>query len=576
MVKVGLIGKGKWGKIIDKTINDLSLSDDFFNINFVEPEQADWVIISTPNDLHYEQVMTWLAAGKNVFCEKPLTLSYESAIQLFEFADAMNCKLCVDDVFSWRDDYPIYDDMNYFVWTKPKQKDINFIDRLAYHHFMMWVGDTDFDIKSIEGDCDDFKVELEDGRTSMFKYGFSSEPLHFVNETDLVNYGGEPLKTMFEFLFSNAGDYELNRKMSLNAIRLSEKVKEVVCPKALVVGAGVFGLSSALALTNYGFQVDVKEKSDNILNGASSINQYRLHKGYHYPRSKETAQECLDGLKTFKRKYQDCVVNGDISHMYSIASEDSLVNADEYKKFLEDMNLPYEEREPMPNCDLTIVAEEELFDPNKLRQNLEKKVWGSNVKVYANTEVTDLEQCKKDYDVVVIATYSDINQLLDNKKWYQYELCEKPVVKLPKIFENTSIVVMDGPFMCLDPYGDEYHVLGNVKHAIHSWNEGTEAFWDNKYTKYINKGLIKNPDPELTKIDKFIESGVKYFGDEFADLEHIGSMYTFRTVLSNRDHDDARPTLVNHEGDNVWSLFSGKIDTCVDAANELIRRISND
>mgnify|MGYP003122142149 FL=1 len=576
MVKVGLIGKGKWGKIIDKTINDLSLSDDFFNINFVEPEQADWVIISTPNDLHYEQVMTWLAAGKNVFCEKPLTLSYESAIQLFEFADVMNCKLYVDDVFSWRDDYPIYDDMNYFVWTKPKQKDINFIDRLAYHHFMMWVGDTDFDIKSIEGDCDDFKVELEDGRTSMFKYGFSSEPLHFVNETDLVNYGGEPLKTMFEFLFSNAGDYELNRKMSLNAIRLSEKVKEVVCPKALVVGAGVFGLSSALALTNYGFQVDVKEKSDNILNGASSINQYRLHKGYHYPRSKETAQECLDGLKTFKRKYQDCVVNGDISHMYSIASEDSLVNADEYKKFLEDMNLPYEEREPMPNCDLTIVAEEELFDPNKLRQNLEKKVWGSNVKVYANTEVTDLEQCKKDYDVVVIATYSDINQLLDNKKWYQYELCEKPVVKLPKIFENTSIVVMDGPFMCLDPYGDEYHVLGNVKHAIHSWNEGTEAFWDNKYTKYINKGLIKNPDPELTKIDKFIESGVKYFGDEFADLEHIGSMYTFRTVLSNRDHDDARPTLVNHEGDNVWSLFSGKIDTCVDAANELIRRIRND
>ena len=60
------------------------------------------------------------------------------------------------------------------------------------------------------------------------------------------------------------------------------------------------------------------------------------------------------------------------------------------------------------------------------------------------------------------------------------------------------------------------------------------------------------------------------------NLKHIGSMYTIRAVLSDRDHDDARPTLVNHEGDNVWSLFSGKIDTCVDAANELIRRINND
>ena len=124
--------------------------------------------------------------------------------------------------------------------------------------------------------------------------------------------------------------------------------------------------------------------------------------------------------------------------------------------------------------------------------------------------------------------------------------------------------------MCLDPYQDEYHVLGNVKEAIHVWNEGTEPFWPHEYTKYLNKGLVKNPKPELTKIDKFIESGVKYFGDEFADLEHIGSMYTFRTVLKDRDYDDARPTLVKKESDNLYSLFSGKITTCVDATNELI------
>ena len=43
MVKVGLIGKGKWGKVIEKTINDLSLSKDYFNINFVEPEQSDYI-----------------------------------------------------------------------------------------------------------------------------------------------------------------------------------------------------------------------------------------------------------------------------------------------------------------------------------------------------------------------------------------------------------------------------------------------------------------------------------------------------------------------------------------------------
>jgi len=566
MVKVHIIGNGRWGNILKNNIERL--------VKFVEPDEADWIIISTPNDLHYEQTKYWLTQGKNVFCEKPLTISYDSAVELYEIADTFNTKLYVDDVFTWREDYVIYDDMNYFVWTKPGQKDYNYLDRLAYHHFYMWVEDTNFEIKSIEGQLDDFRIELEDGRIGEFKYGYSKEKLHYVNEIDMNAYSVSPLETMFEFLFNDKVNYNYNRKVSLNAIRLSQKVRDTISPKALVVGGGVFGLTSAIELSNNGYLVDVKEKSNTIMGGASSINQYRLHKGYHYPRSKETAQECLDGLYSFKRKYQDCVVNGDITHMYSIASEDSLINGDEYKEFLDDMKLSYEEREPMPNCDLTIVADEELFCPKKLTESLEKKIQSSYINVELNTEVIDLEYWKKEYDVVVIATYSDINQLLDDKKWYQFELCEKPVVKLPKIFENTSIVIMDGPFMCLDPYGDEYHVLGNVKHAIHMWNNGTEPFWDSEYTKYINKGLIKNPEPKLTKIDKFIESGVKYFGDEFADLEHIGSMYTFRAVLANRDHDDARPTLVNHEGDNVYTLFSGKIDTCVNAGRELMRTIN--
>ena len=559
--KVHIIGNGRWGNILKKNIENL--------VEFVKPNDADWIIISTPNDLHYEQTKYWLTQGKNVFCEKPLTLSYESAVELFEIADTFQTKLFVDDVFCWRDDYVIYDDVNHFVWTKPKQKDYNYLDRLAYHHFYMWVQDSNFEVESIEGHLDDFKIRLEDGRVAEFKYGYSSEPLHFVNETDLVNFGGSPLEIMFEFLFDNKVDYNFNRKVSLNAIRLSQKVRETISPKALVVGGGVFGLTSAIELSNNGYLVDVKEKSDSIMSGASSINQYRLHKGYHYPRSKETAQECLDGLYSFKRKYEDCVVNGGITHMYSIASDDSMVSGEEYKKFLDDMNLSYYEREPMPNCDLTIVADEELFCPKKLSDSLQKKVWSSHINIETNTEVKSLDELKEKYDIVVVATYSNINQLLDKKREYQFEVCEKPVVRLPKIFEDISIVIMDGPFMCLDPYENENHVLGNVVHAIHETNIGEKPKVSDELKSYLNKGVIKNP--KITNINKFIDSGVKYFGDKFGDLEHIGSMYTIRAVLKDRDHDDARPTLVNHEGDNIYTLFSGKIDTCVNAGRELIR-----
>ena len=565
MTKVSLIGHGKWGAVIDNAINGLKY------INWVDSKDADWIILSTPNDLHYEQVSYWLAQKKNVFCEKPLTLTYESSKELYDFADTMGVKLYVDDVFTWRDDYDIYDDVNHFVWTKPNQKDKNYIDRLAYHHFMMWVGDTDFEIEDITGEPNDFKVELQDGRTAEFFYGDSSQVVHFVNNEDLTNNQNNPLRTMFEFLFSNSGDYELNRKLTLNATKISEQVKKTLSPKALVVGGGIFGTTAAVALANDGHQVELHEELEDVMMAASDVNQYRLHKGYHYPRSKETAQECLEGLKTFKRKYERSVVNGDIEHYYAIASEDSKVSEFEYLAFLDDMELPYERVKPLPNTDVTIKVKEELFDNYKLYEAVRDKLWSSGVEVLKNKTTT--KDDFKGFDVVVIATYSKLNDLLDKKKRYQYELCEKPVVRLPRKYQGKSIVIMDGPFMCLDPYGDRNHVLGNVKHAIHTWNEGTEAFWPHRYTKYLNKGVIENP--KHTKIDKFIETGKKFFKD-FDKLKHIGSMYTIRTVLTNRDHDDARPTLVNHEGGNVYSLFSGKIDTCVDAANELIRRINND
>ena len=558
--KVHIIGKGGWGNTINDNIKSI--------VDFVEPKEADWIIISTPNDLHYEQVSYWLAQKKNVFCEKPLSLTYESAKELFDFADTMGVKLYVDDVFSWRDDYDIYEDVNHFVWTKPNQKDKNYIDRLAYHHFYMWVRDTDFEIKNIEGEPNEFKIELEDGRVGEFFYGYSSQLIHFVNNEDMAYNSSNTLRTMFECLFEEI-DYEFNKKITLNATKLSEQVKKTLWPKALVVGGGIFGTTSAVALANNGYDVELHEELEDVMMSASDINQYRLHKGYHYPRSKETAQECLKGLYTFKRKYERSVVNGDIEHYYAIASDDSKVSEFEYLAFLDDMELPYERVKPLPNTDVTIKVEEELFDNYKLYEAVRDKLWSSGVEVLKNKTTT--KDDFKGFDVVVIATYAKLNELLDEKKWYQYELCEKPVVRLPKKYQGKSIVIMDGPFMCLDPYGDRNHVLGNVKHAIHCWNEGTEAFWPHRYTKYLNKGVIENP--KHTKIDKFIETGKKFFKD-FDKLKHIGSMYTIRTVLANRDHDDARPTLVNHEGGNVYSLFSGKIDTCVDAANELIRKIN--
>ena len=184
-----------------------------------------------------------------------------------------------------------------------------------------------------------------------------------------------------------------------------------------------------------------------------------------------------------------------------------------------------------------------------------------------------IDSIYNDEEYVINTTYANLNQLTpeDKQKDYQFELCEKPVIKLPEQYKNKSVVIMDGPFMCIDPLGDTgLHVMGNVVHAIHSTNVGKFPKYDSKYNELLNRGIVKNPS--ITNIDKFIESAKKFFVD-IDKSEHVGSMYTFRTVLPNKDKDDARPTLVEKTDDKTFTIFSGKIGTCVDAAEQILEVI---
>ena len=560
MAKVSIIGKGKWGtKIFDSIKND---------VDIVKPENSDWVVISTPNDLHFEQVEYWLEQKKNVFCEKPLSLNYKSAEYLYNTAFDNDVKLYVDDVFIWRNEF--YNVSN-FRWGKTDTT--NYIDRLAYHHFYLWVRNKKILVDEIIKTNDySFTIKLNGGEIGNFDYTPSEKTFHSIDDVEVSNTNDNPLKKMLIAVFEDYTAKSFNKDVTMNATYLSEEVRKVMYPKALVVGGGIFGSTAAVSLANNGYDVEIHEKQSDIMMCASNINQYRLHKGYHYPRSSDTALECNNGLKTFKRKYEQSVLNGSIEHYYCIASEDSLISSEEYLEFLDEHRLNYKIVDSIKNTDLTVKVEEELFDSQVLRHSVKKKLFANNINIKINHE-SDKKSFNL-YDVIVFATYSNINQYLNKKINYQFEVCEKPVVKLSDRYKNKSIVVMDGPFMCLDPYGTtDYHVLGNVVHAIHETNIGTAPIIKNKkLSNYINKGIIYQPD--ITNIDKFIETGERFF-DDFPNLEHIGSMFTVRAVLKDREHDDARPTLVEKHGDNMFTLFSGKIDTCVDASNELIKMIGD-
>lgn len=347
--------------------------------------------------------------------------------------------------------------------------------------------------------------------------------------------------------------------------------------KIAVIGGGIFGVTTAIRLAE-NHSVDLFEKNSDILQSASGINQYRLHRGYHYPRSPDTALSSIKSEILFKNEFKESIIDTN-DHYYCISKNDSFTSREQYLNFCTELNLDYEETSldviDNSNVSLTVRVKECLFDPNILKTICWKKLKSKGVNIFLNQFVS--KEIFQDYDFIIISTYSNTNLSLENYpdfvQNFQFEICEKPVVSLPSELNKKSIVIMDGPFMCIDPFGHSNNfVLGNVVHAIHNTNIGKFPQIPRIFEPLLDDGIIKNPP--ITNFEKFVDSGSKFI-PQLKNAEHIGSMFTIRTVLPKLEKTDARPTLVRKISKNIISIFSGKIGNCVDASIQ-VEKLIND
>ena len=110
-MKLGIIGSGmivkdflsfahelseiKLEAIAARNIENLKELQSKYNIKNIytdidlclENKEIDTIYVAIPNNLHYTVAKKALEAGKNVICEKPFTLKYDEAVELFEIAE---------------------------------------------------------------------------------------------------------------------------------------------------------------------------------------------------------------------------------------------------------------------------------------------------------------------------------------------------------------------------------------------------------------------------------------------------------------------------------------------------------
>ena len=342
--------------------------------------------------------------------------------------------------------------------------------------------------------------------------------------------------------------------------------------RVAIIGGGIFGCTSALALARAGHSVVLFEKNAQIMQGASKNNHNRLHLGLHYPRSVETARQCLRGYLRFLGEFSDCV-SFDFPAHYYIAAEGSLTTPGDYLRFLDEAGIPHQEvpvDDRVRGCVLGVRTWEAVYSAARLAQELEAQLREAGVTAHLNRPaqiertLNGFEVTNRPVDVVVNCAYDQQNVLSEqlglSAPVRQFEYTLVPVVEIPGLARQ-AITIMDGPFCSIQPYGfsDELFLLYHAKQSV------------------LATFVAVSPPEEWASFDLPPESTILADSARFIPaLERarvVDYLYGPRMVRANVHVTDERPSVVEEPLPGYITVFSGKVDHSLWAADEVVKRV---
>src|SRR5579862_6155796 len=236
--------------------------------------------------------------------------------------------------------------------------------------------------------------------------------------------------------------------------------------KVAVAGAGIYGATIAIRLAEQGHRVHLFDPLG-ILQAASAINQYRIHAGYHYPRSPETISETLEARGEFIEAFGPAIVRNS-SHYYAIPAQGSLTAPDAFEQVMDRFKLPYNLARPRwmdsSFIDRCYEVDEQIYDPEVLRGLVTERVKALGIPFEKSAFTREM---RDDHDFVVWATYG-LGSSRGLFKSAKYQVAEKILIQLPPELHGIALVVVDGPFTAFDPYGNSAcSLFGSAKNTNH-------------------------------------------------------------------------------------------------------------
>jgi glycine/D-amino acid oxidase-like deaminating enzyme len=358
--------------------------------------------------------------------------------------------------------------------------------------------------------------------------------------------------------------------------------------KAAIVGGGFYGTCLAIFLHEGGFDVRIFEKESAILQRASSINQARIHMGYHYPRNLQTAYRSFVNFPRFAIDFRKTVVD-DFTQLYAVAKTGSKVSAAQFHTTFKRMNAEIKPARAQHRSlfsknfiEDVFEVKEFAFDSKALQQILEEKLHNRAIHTDLGTEIAEIKSrdgggfrlCgatgEEIYqaDLVFNCTYSRINMLRQQSGLsllpFKHELTEMALVEVPDIMQLIGVTVMDGPYFSVMPYPSrQLHSFSHVRYTPHR--------------RWIDADTLIDGDKLLDEAKRnsnfvyMLKDACRYM-PILSEVIKRDSLCEIKTVLLQNERDDGRPILFHEEPSmpGCYTIMGGKIDNIYDILEVIV------
>jgi hypothetical protein len=316
--------------------------------------------------------------------------------------------------------------------------------------------------------------------------------------------------------------------------------------KILIVGAGWYGCHLGLFLKKKGYSVKIYEKNTDIFQGSSGKNQFRLHQGYHYPRSSITIEEARNNYQKFIKKYSN-FIKFPQKNIYCIASKLSLIDFGTYLNTLKINKLPFSKIKLifLKNIEGAVSVKEGIFQNSKIIKYFKKEL---KKEIIFKKKIKNIKSLSADFDYIIDCTNNTESN--NFKRKIKYILTVSFIYKKKTKRSEYALTVMDGKLPSIFPYADkkDFYTLTHSKYThIKSFSSYNKL---ERYKSTISKRLI-------TRHKKLSEESICEFYSNFrTKFTYKGYFLSYKVIPTGKS--DYRPTFYKKEK-NILSIFSPKI-----------------